>query len=161
MLKTKIRKLAAAVAIAASLSVCTISAFAAGLSPEGTQLFIPRTCPSTPQQTTTLGFSEVTLFSFEATKLLDKDKNDVGYQRIRVKAYCKDAQWYPGGGFGQGKCTVLSGKYSSTLTFQLLKDTHCEVFPFRAGYGNATYEFYYFGNNPKLDAYATIYSEAH
>ena len=141
--------------LVASLAACTITVFADELHPHGYEWYIPKTCPSSPQETTS---GDWTVFYFCPTKILNSSKRDVGYQRIRVKVYCKDAQWYPGAGFSSSGSVVLSGRNTSTMKFTLVKGIETEVYPVRKGYGSTSFKIYYYGNNPDLDAYATIKS---
>ena len=126
--------------------------------PSGHQWYIPKTSSSSANETTT---SNVTLFSFKVTDILNGSKKTCNYQRIRAKltSTSSNTQWHPGTGFGNGKttCKQLTGYWSQSTTIQLLKGVYCEIAP--GTFRSATYKTYYYGNDPALDAYATVRSD--
>ena len=136
-----------------------IMAFAQELSPNGRQFYIPKKCSSTASETITVDCVE-SGFSFKVTKILKGNKKSSNYKRIRIKATSNSnkTKWIKGVGFtGTKGCSVISGQYTKTLIFKAYKGTYCEIAP--DAYGDATYSFYYYGNDPDLDAYATIESD--
>ncbi len=134
----------------------SIIASAAGLSPNGKQFYIPKKCSSTASETLN---EDADIFSFKVTKILNGKKKSSNYKRIRIKAKSdsNETAWLDGTGFsGSNCCSVISGRYTKSLDFKVYKGTYCEIVP--ATFGKAQYSFYYYGNDPDLDAYATIQS---
>lgn len=157
-MNNKIKKILVNSFVVAALACNSIglATNANALSTNGKRFYIPKTCSSVASETYT---GDADIFSFKVTKILKGNLKSSNYKRIRIKAKSNssDTAWLPGCGFsGSNKCSVISGKYSKTLTFKAYKGTYCEIVP--ATFGTATYSFYYYGNDPSLDAYATIVS---
>ncbi|MCR5540662.1 MAG: hypothetical protein K6F71_07580 [Ruminococcus sp.] len=148
----------AAFASAAVVTFTIAATSAAALNPNGKQWHIPKSCSSTANETLT---DSATIFSFKVTEILNGNQKSCNYKRIRIKAKgkSKSVAWLPGCGFdgNSDSCSVVSGRYGQTMTIKAYKGTYCEIVP--AYDGKTTYSFYYFGNDPKLDAYATIESD--
>ena len=152
-----IKQKIAALASAAIVTLTITATSASALNPNGKEWYIPKSCPSSANETLT---GNATIFSFKVTKLLNGSKKSCNYKRIKIKAKgsSNNVQWLSGTGFsGSNKCSVVSGEYGKTMTFQAYKGTYCEIVP--AYDGRTTYSFYYYGNDPSLDAYATIESD--
>lgn len=131
---------------------------ASALNPNGKQWYIPKSVSSNANETLTYNAD---LFSFKVTNILKGDKTAApNYKRIRIKASSNSSStaWLQGTGFsGTTGCTVLTGRTTKTMTFQAYLGTYCEIAP--ATFSSAKYSFYYYGNDPELDAYATIESD--
>lgn len=156
-MKKTIKKIIASVLAVNTLAVGVIGMSANALSPNGKQFYIPKSCSSTASETASGNYD---IFSFKVTEILNANKQSCNYKRIRIKAKSNSSstQWLSGTGFtGSTGCTVLSGNYNSTMTFQAYKGTYCEIVP--STFSSATYSFYYYGNDPDLAAYATIESD--
>ena len=153
-LKHRIAAFASAAIVALTITATSVSA----LNPNGKQWYIPKNCSSTPNETVS---DYAILFRFEVTNILNGKKKSCNYKRIRIKAKgdSSEVQWLDGYGFDgeSDSCSVISGRYTKTMTFKAYKGTACEIAPAYDGW--TKYSFYYYGNDPSLDAYATINSD--
>lgn len=134
-----------------------LSMSASALSPNGRQFYIPKTCSSTPSETESGIF---TIFDFKVTEILDENKDDCNYKRIRIKAVGSSSgtKWLKGVGFtGDPRCTAVYGLSTPTMIIQAYIGVYFEIVSSNNSYEN--YSFYYYVNDPDKDAYATIESD--
>lgn len=153
----KIKKSIINTLVVAALACNSVGIMASALSPDGREFYIPKKCSSTASETFE---GDADMFGFKVTKILKGNRKSSNYKRIRIKATSNSSEtaWLKGTGFtGSNKCEVIGSQYGKNITIKAYKGTYCEIAP--ATYDYAKYSFYYYGNDPDLDAYATIESK--
>ena len=134
-----------------ALTITATSALAyEGLHPNGKEWYIPKLQADDPNEGIT---ANANCFTFNVSKILNGRKKSCNYKKIRIRAVGnkENINWYTNG-------DVLGwDDHNYIVTFKAEKGTTVEAYPDYEG--DAEYKFYYFGNNPSLDAYATIESD--